>query len=62
MEKRTDVKTVRVSLFCDECGEEMLPTGEALMSNPPQYPHVCKNGHKVNIRRKTYPYIEFVDL
>jgi len=61
MEKRIDVRTVKVYLFCDECGEEMLPTGDTLMSSPPQYLHVCKNGHRVNIRQKRYPYIDYVD-
>ena len=62
MEKITNVNTVKVSLFCDVCGNEMLPNGKTLMSNPPQYQHVCKNGHKINIREKIYPYIDYVEI
>lgn len=42
-------------LICD-CGGEMSATGEMLTSNPPQYPHLCKNcGTKENVWNRTYP-------
>ena len=51
-EKRTEVRTIMVRLMCDKCGEgEMKPTGVALMSHPPQYPHKCdKCGAETTIR------------
>ena len=61
MERRTEVKPIQVTLQCDDCGGEMKPTGTALMTSPPQYPHVCeKCGASSNIRAKTYPYIEYI--
>ena len=61
-EKRTEVKTFRVTLHCG-CGGEMVPTGNQLLTWPPQYPHVCKRcGQLMNLREKQYPYIEHEDI
>lgn len=49
-----------VHAMCDECGEELLPDGRCRMSSPPQYPHVCKNGHSKTFN-KVYPCVEFKD-
>ena len=60
MEKRVLVDTFKVRLFCDDCDGDMVATGEALMSNPAQYIHVCKNcGKVVRVRGKKYPFIEY---
>lgn len=60
MENRIEVKVIKVTLECEKCGGEMKSTGQALMSNPPQYPHECKKcGNTRNIRGKQYPYIEY---
>ncbi len=63
MEKREEVITVLVDYECPECKIGRLrPTGLALSSNPPQYPHKCNNPDCeycdifVNIK---YPYIEY---
>lgn len=60
-EIRMEVRAVQISLICDECGTgEMIPTGVALMSSPPQYPHVCSNcGASINVRGKRYPFIDY---
>lgn len=60
MERRTEVKTFKVTLGCDRCGGEMRPTGVAIMSSPPQYPHECgKCGDTQNIIDKQYPYVAY---
>lgn len=60
MEIKTKVNTFLVHLMCDKCdGGEMMPTGIALLSNPPQYPHKCnKCGHQVNVTGNKYPFIK----
>lgn len=41
--------------MCDECGGEMARDGSTVLAScPAQYPHVCPNGHRVNLLR-TYP-------
>lgn len=57
-EQKTELRVFETRLICDECGEgEMLPTGVALMSSPPQYPHKCtKCGAQDNVRGKKYPH------
>lgn len=40
--------------FCDDCDQEMKPTGYVLTSHPPQYPHKCPAGHKANLPH-SYP-------
>ena len=60
-EKRTEVRTYVERLLCETCdGGEMLPTGIALMSLPPQYPHKCnKCGYEDTPRGgKQYPRTE----
>jgi hypothetical protein len=48
---------------CDECGEEMYPVGRvALATNPPQYPHGCKNGHSANLTRRYPDYVVYIEL
>lgn len=48
MYKDIPVESFRRYLHCDECGKLMTPTGAMLTSNPPQFPHVCENGHQVS--------------
>lgn len=57
-EKREPVQAYRVTKLCQECGEEMTPTGMVLDSYPPQHPHQCKNGHRDTFY-EMYPRIEF---
>jgi hypothetical protein len=58
-ERQREVLAYTIDYLCDECGEPMKQTGIALMSNPPIYPHVCKNGHTKTFRDKQYPHIDF---
>lgn len=37
-----------------ECGTAMIPTGTTLLSNPPQYPHVCPSCKKRQNLKKVY--------
>lgn len=59
-ETKQEVRTFLVNKRCYECGNgEYEPTGTALMSNPPQYPHVCNNcGDERNLRQ-TYPDLRY---
>lgn len=62
-EQRSEVRTLMVRLMCDKCTiGEMLPTGIALMSSPPKYPHKCSNcGHEdTPTGGKRYPFTEFL--
>jgi len=58
MESRSTKEIVKVELRCDKCGGEILPTGTALMSNPPIYPHVCTTCGNTEQVNKIYPYTE----
>ena len=56
-EIKTEIKTFRIKLACDECDGDMIYNGIVLTSNPPLFPHVCnKCGVKINSRKK-YPYL-----
>lgn len=61
MEIKREVKSIEIDMKCDKCGDAFMRydgTG-VLMSNPPQYPHVCSLcGNKENYRKK-YPYIVY---
>lgn len=60
MEKLVEVKTVMVHQMCDNCENgEFLPTGEAYMTYPAQYPHVCGGCGKKKTFDHTYPRIEY---
>lgn len=59
MEKRTRMIPVKKEMICDKCGGIMVPTGMCLMSNPPQYPHVCNGCGFTATYNKSYPTIEF---
>lgn len=52
------MQPVQYDYLCDTCGEPMRHTGQAYMTNPPSYPHMCRNGHK-NSFRHTYPQVGF---
>lgn len=60
-EIKTEMKLFSVDMICDECNwGRMRPTGVALMSNPPKYPHKCDRcGHEVTYDVR-YPMNEAV--
>ena len=62
-ERRTEVKTFRVDYICDTCGKGiMCSTGVTLMSNPPQYPHMCLECDATQtFTGITYPRLEHED-
>lgn len=56
-------KVLQVFMICDKCGRgEMRPTGETLMSNPPQYPHKCATCGNVENLLHPYPYQRLVAI
>lgn len=58
-ERRIPVKTYIVRLFCD-CGGEMEPTGVALTSHPPRYPHRCTVcGTETSHHTRTFPFVNY---
>lgn len=63
MEKRTEVKTVKVELACEDCGKgtmEPVPLAMVLTTNPPQYLHKCTECDvQIHITGTTYPYMEY---
>ena len=47
-------------LYCDKCDTEMIPSGETIMSQPPQIPHVCPNcQHRFVSIGKMFPNVDF---
>ncbi len=62
MEKRTEVKTVKVELVCESCNEGTMESceGMVLQTYPAKYPHKCtKCDHTTHITGITYPYMEY---
>ena len=60
--KSKEVKVYQDRLYCNECGEEMKPTGMALATYPKKYPHICsKCGKRVNMP-KIYPTIRYEEI
>ena len=56
-------KVLQVFMICDKCGKgEMRPTGEALMSNPPKYPHKCIVCGNIANFPYHYPYQRLVTI
>lgn len=55
-EIKQEVKTFEVDYICDECGKgKMRNAGFVLDSNPPQYPHRCKECGAKKTFYHTYP-------
>ena len=63
MIKKQEVKTFIEHLKCDECGEEMAFTGEAIMTYPPKFTHICMNCENKIVVDKVYPSTsyEYID-
>lgn len=54
------VKTYQVVYICDVCRRgEMKPTGMALLTAPPQYPHTCDKCGASTTFREIYPRLEY---
>lgn len=63
-ERIVQVSQVRVSMGCDvkDCSGEMLPTGQAYLSSPARYPHVCNVCGVKSTFNKRYPALEFREV
>lgn len=59
MEKLIEVKAHKVVQICDECGEELVFTGEVLLSDPAKYVHQCPKCCNIRWFPKSYPCIEY---
>jgi hypothetical protein len=57
-EERFEIKPYGVKYRCD-CGGEMKPTGQMLMSDPPKWPHECKDCKAIANLTKKYPTVEW---
>jgi hypothetical protein len=64
MEEISYLKPIMVKMKCDKCGKGYMKRANdtVLLSNPPQYEHICENCAHIETYSKSYPYIEFVDL
>ena len=61
IEKINDVRTIMIHKMC-KCGGEFKPDGMCLMSNPPQYPHIClKCGERETFTSK-YPKLDYIEI
>lgn len=60
-ERLKEVKTYRVDYVCDVCEEGRMKRdgGIVLMSEPPQYPHVCDKCGARQLFENSYPYITY---
>lgn len=54
----TKVEPFRVEAFCD-CGGELEQKGFYYPTDPPMYPHACKDCGKTEILDNTYPRIVY---
>ena len=59
MEKLVEVKACKVVQICDECGEELVFTGDVLLSDPAHYVHRCPKCCNTKWFPKSYPCIEY---
>ena len=55
MIKEYEVKVFEEHLYCDECGDEMFPTGNVLTSCPLQFPHECPSCGFTAVYTTPYP-------
>ena len=57
-EERFEIKPYGVRYLCN-CGQEMIPTGEILMSNPPRFPHKCNKCETRADLEEKYPTVKW---
>ena len=63
MEKKTNVKAVKVNYLCDNCKQEnMIPTGRQVYMGSSMFEHQCPHcGFRKNLP-KQYPLIDFEEI
>jgi hypothetical protein len=54
----TELKAYRAEAFC-ECGGKFVPSGVALLTNPPKYPHYCNKCNAKDVFPNTYPKVVY---
>jgi uncharacterized Zn finger protein len=60
--KEKKIKTFKQALECPECSGELETNGEILTSNPPWFPHVCRDcGYTANLRDK-FPRVVYKEV
>ena len=60
-ETRSQVRVMRVNYICDRCNNgNMISTGYALLSHPPQHNHQCEMCEWTQTFKVQYPYTEYV--
>ena len=52
---KKEVKTFVVRLYCDDCGEEMISTGELIFTLPVQLKYKCPKCGRIENTTDTYP-------
>ena len=63
MEEISYLKPIMVKMKCDKCGKGYMKRANdtVLLSNPPQYEHICENCAHIETYSTSSPYIELVD-
>ncbi|QYC52570.1 restriction alleviation protein, Lar family [Salmonella phage SSBI34] len=60
-ERKVEAKPYFIHMHC-ECGGEMESRGDALLSSPIKYPHVCNScGNVETYVGKKYPRLEYLE-
>lgn len=61
MEHIEEMKSYRIKYMCDRdgCFGEMIYKGEALLSYPPKFTHVCEKCGSTNVFERCYPTISY---
>ena len=57
-EERFELQPYGVRYICD-CGDEMLPTGTMLMTDPPKFPHKCQSCDSTITLNEKYPTVKW---
>lgn len=58
--KRTEIKKLFwETAICEQCGEEMIQTGDYLASLPPQYKIICPKCGKAEFVSEPFPRMNF---
>ncbi len=57
---QSPLRPIQVDRVCDKCGEgRMRPTGVALASYPPLFPHKCESCGAIDTFRQQYPTLRY---
>ena len=51
------LQPVEIRYVCDDCGGDVVPTGEVLTSESLKYKHKCNKCNKEYIFNKSYPHM-----